>query len=144
MSISNPISTFDLVQALAQEMRGDLVGRLKLCGYANIGMSDIRLIWHASTGGHNVQRLAALTGTTKQFCAREVQKLRAAGLLRTDSDKQDGRALKIRLTANGERLLADVQREKAALERSLELRTGTELYGALQIALRALTTNPHK
>ncbi len=136
MSTNPELTIVELSQALAAQTRNILTDAMIARGYDGICMPEARLIWEASVGTLNIQQLAERTGTTKQFCAREVAKLRDGGYLDTKSDVGDKRAVRVTLTTRGEKLLGDLREEKLKLEAEMRARIGNAAYDA---ALAAMT-----
>ena len=89
-------SPFVMSQALASVGKSALLERLAARGYGSIGMPDIKLLWCLGEEPINVQQAAQMMGTTKQFAARTVAALKAAGLVRVATDQTDRRAIAIR------------------------------------------------
>lgn len=109
-------SPFVLSQAVATIGKAALLVRLEALGHAEIGMPDVKLLWCLGDEPVNVQQVAQMTGTTKQFAARTVSKLRAAGLVAVHRHPTDKRAIGITATHQGAALTAVIARERDAIE----------------------------
>ena len=138
MSSEPPETVFELAQILAIKTRKALSDAIAARGYGEISVPEARLIWEISTGGQNIQQLAARTGTTKQFCAREVAKLRDAGYLATTPDTRDKRSVQVALTTAGKTLLKDLRAEKLRLEDEMRTQLGATAYDAFRAAMGRL------
>jgi DNA-binding MarR family transcriptional regulator len=124
-------SPFVMSQAIATLGRAALLERLAARGHADIGMPDIKLLWCLSDEPINVQRAAQMMGTTKQFAARTVASLKAAGLVRVAADAADKRAIAISASREGQRLLAIIAKERDAIEQEWRDVLGAPAYARL-------------
>lgn len=138
MSSARDLTLFELVQFASVETRKAMEAAFAERGYPDLTAADARLIWESSTGKHNVQQLADRMGTTKQYCAREVAKLRDAGFLATQSDADDKRAVRVELTESGRELLVELRAEKLRLEDEMRARIGDSAYETTRAALGTL------
>ncbi len=138
MSSDRQLTLFEVLQLMAAQTRKGLNEASAALGYDGISVPEARLIWEISTGSRNIQQLAERTGTTKQFCAREIAKLREAGFVVTKTDSVDKRAVRVMLTPKGETLLADLGAEKLRLEAEMRDRIGPEAYAQTIKTLSAL------
>jgi DNA-binding MarR family transcriptional regulator len=134
-------SPFVMSQAIATLGKTALLERLAARGHGNIGMPDIKLLWCLSDEPINVQQAAQMIGTTKQFAARTVATLKAAGLVRVAVDETDRRAIAIRASPAGTRLLTVIEQEKDAIEREWRDLLGTTGYDRLSKAMARLVVD---
>jgi DNA-binding MarR family transcriptional regulator len=134
-------SPFVMNQAIATLGKTALLERLAARGQGGIGMPDIKLLWCLSDEPINVQQAAQMMGTTKQFAARTVAALKTAGLVRVAADQTDKRAIAIRASAQGTRLLAVIEEEKNAIERRWRDLLGTAEYARLTEAMARIVTD---
>ena len=134
-------SVFELAQFFSQSALDELVDAMIARGYGGICMPDVKLCWACSDGSYTVAELAARLGVTKQFCAREVAKLRESGFLDVSPSPNDARALAVRLSAKGHKLLNDIAKEKARLENKLAGEIGEERMREFNETLKLLNRN---
>jgi len=131
-------SPFVLTQALATLGRGDLLARLAARGHSKTGMPDVKLLWCLGDAPVNVQQVAEMTGTTKQFAARTVGKLHEAGLVHVEPGAEDKRSIAITATKQGAALLATIREEKDAIEAQWRATLGDATFDAIALALAQL------
>lgn len=131
-------SPFVMSQVIASLGKTALLERLAARGHGSIGMPDIKLLWCLSDEPINVQQAAQMMGTTKQFAARTVAALKVAGLVRVTADETDKRAIAIRASRDGARLLAIIAQEKCAIEQSWRDMLGAAGYDRLTEAMARL------
>lgn len=131
-------SPFVLTQALATLGKGQLLARLAARGHPETGMPDVKLLWCLGDSPVNVQQVADMTGTTKQFAARTVAKLKEAGLVHVETDSNDKRSIAITATKRGAALLAIVREEKDAIEAEWRATLGPATFEAVARALGLL------
>ncbi|MEO6012476.1 MAG: MarR family transcriptional regulator [Devosia sp.] len=140
----DPSSPFVLAQAVATLGKGALLARLAACGHGEVGMPDVKLLWCLGAEPVNVQQVAEMTGTTKQFAARTVAKLRESGLVRVSPAPNDKRSIAITATRKGEALLAIIRSEKDAIEAEWRAAIGATAFEAIARALARLIDGPLK
>ncbi len=133
-----PDSPFVLIQALATMGRSALLERMERLGHSGLGMPDIKLLWCLGHEPINVQQAAEMMGTTKQFAARTVAKLRDAGLVDVKTYANDRRASAITATRKGADMIAIVARERDAIEQEWLSRLGRDDWARMTTALAAL------
>lgn len=134
----DPDSPFVLIQALATMGRSSLLQRLERRGHSGVGMPDIKLLWCLGDEPINVQQAAEMMGTTKQFAARTVTRLRDAGLVDVKTYPHDRRASAITATPKGADLIAVVARERDAIEQEWLVRLGQDKLAGMSEALASL------
>jgi DNA-binding MarR family transcriptional regulator len=137
-------SPFVLTQAVATLGKSDLLMRLAARGYRETGMPDVKLLWCLSDSPVNVQQVAEMTGTTKQFAARTVAKLREAGLVHVEPGTEDKRSIAITATKRGTALLAVIRDEKNAIEAEWRATLGAPAFDAVAKALAKLFESSRK
>ena len=116
----------------------DLVERLVALGHRGVSPSAIGLLGNLDTEGTRLTVLAARTGNTRQAVGQLVRDLEARGYVERAPDPADGRAVLVRHTATGRRLLADALAEMDDIERGYEAIIGTHRMTALKKALSML------
>lgn len=82
--------------------------------------------------------LAAGGWITKQAVGQRVRELEEMGLVRTDPDPDDGRAIIVRRTPVGDRAAADILDAIAEIERSWAEQVGKERYATFRAVLDQL------
>lgn len=112
-----------LAQATNLE-RARLVASLEGEGFDDIGLPGVRILTALRDGPRSIQALAAATDTTKQFAAREVQKLSRARYVSAAPSPDDKRSALVRLEARGKRLLEASKRMKRALDQAVARKLG--------------------
>ena len=140
----DPASPFVTIQAVAMLGKSELLFRLAARGHGETGMPDVKLLWCLGDTPVNVQQVAEMTGTTKQFAARMVAKLRDAGLLHVEPDPKDKRSIAITATKRGTALLAIVREEKNAIEAEWRATLGGATFEAVAKALARLLESARK
>lgn len=109
-----------LLAEASQRERETLVKSLEAQGFPGVAAAQVRLLELLLAGPQHIQALAQASGTTKQFCAREVKKLHAQQLVLLAASRQDQRVTLVSLAARGRRLLEVVAREKRARDAAME------------------------
>lgn len=117
-------SYLTLLSMATERQRRDLVAALRVRGFDDVNLSGARILRVLGREPKIVQALADATGTTKQFAAREVRHLAEAGYVETSPSPADGRAVLVKATRRGHRLLAASDREKRRLDAGVEARLG--------------------
>jgi DNA-binding MarR family transcriptional regulator len=131
-----------LLSAVTQQEREALMRGLAGRGFPGVMLPAVRLLSELREGPKSVQALADATGTTKQFCGREVQKLDEAGLASTDRSRADKRVVLVELTAKGGRLLDAVKVVKRELDGDIARRVGAANAKTLRALLTRLLAPP--
>ena len=75
---------------------------------------------------------------SKQAVGKRIQEMVGAGLLTVEPDPDDGRASIVRRTAEGDRILALILQESAALETELAAKVGERRYRTFRAVLDEL------
>src|SRR5690349_4157492 len=95
-----------LLSLATQQERETLVRTLAARGFDDIALPGARLLGALREGEASIQALAEATSTTKQFCAREVQKLVQGRYVQVATPDADRRVSLVSLLARGRSLLA--------------------------------------
>jgi DNA-binding MarR family transcriptional regulator len=124
MSAHDDEPFFTLLTSVANQQRDALAETLRRRGFDGIGLPGFRLVAELERGERSVQGLAAATGTTKQFCAREVHRLAEEGYLTLQSSEDDRRVTLISPSERGRRFMAAVREVKHELDSAIVKRLG--------------------
>lgn len=100
--------------------------------------SQGRILHLLPDDGARPTELATGGWITKQAIGKRVRELEALGLVRTDPDREDGRAVVVRRTAAGDRVAAQILDAIAAIERSWAEEVGEERYATFRAVLDEL------
>ena len=100
--------------------------------------------WHSSmlissyldSQGTRSGEIARRMGVSKQAVGRMVRDLEALGLLMQEPDPDDGRATRVRFTAEGLRYMVRMHRQIDAIERDYEALLGPARFNAMREGLR--------
>ena len=126
----------------------DLLNRLRKLGpglplfeAVRVTPSQLLLLdWIAASPGCGIQEIAAGLGVTSPTVSVGVRRLEEAGLLERRPDPQDGRAIQIFLTAQGETLRRQVQEfRQRKVQRLLASLTPQEQETLLDLLERAIS-----
>lgn len=126
-----------LMIRVSQIETATLVAQLHQRGHGTVQRAHITVLGNIDTEGTRLVELARRLGTSRQAVSQLVREIESRGFLERTPDPEDGRATRVRHTADGKRLLAD------ALELMDRIETGyAELVGAddLDHAKRVLRT----
>jgi len=107
-------------------------------GHGGVSTSAIALLGNVDTEGTRLIVLAQRTGSSRQAVSQLVQDIEAKGYLERGADPDDGRAVLVRHTAAGRRLLADALETMAAIEGRYEDAIGTAKMKQLKALLALL------
>lgn len=110
-------------------------------GYSGLGFIHTNLVSYLDPEGTRIVTLAARIGSTKQFAGRLVQELAQQGLVETQPDPSDKRAVLVRLTEAGQRYFVFACQVKDDIEGQYEKLIGAELLGAFVEGMRKLATD---
>jgi len=111
-----------------------VVGR----GHAQVTLAGVRVLATVRDGTKSVQELARATHTSKQYAAREVQKLVDSGHVKVTPSADDKRVSLVALAPSGLALLRASDRAKAEREREVEGALGGANLRTLRRLLEAL------
>jgi DNA-binding MarR family transcriptional regulator len=90
--------------------------RLQARGYRDISLQDTNLLANLDTEGTTITALARRAGVTRQAASQQVAALARKGYVTRRADRSDARAVVVRHTAKGRRLLSDALDTVAELE----------------------------
>lgn len=93
--------------------------QLQKDGYPDVRPAHSAVLRHILPGGSRLVDLAEQAGMTKQSMAYLVQSLHRGGYLLIESDENDGRAKRLRLSAKGLRLQKSAMKISQSLENGL-------------------------
>ncbi len=142
--MSRPVSNEEdpplltLLSVVTQNEREALVAALERRGFHGVSLPAVRLLAELKDAPKSVQSLADATGTTKQFCAREVKRLDEAGYLEVAPSEEDRRAVVVSLGPHGRRLMAAARDIKRELDGAIVRRLGEKDARVLRTLLARL------
>lgn len=122
----------------AQIETGELVGRLHALGHKSVRPSYIGLLGWVDTEGTRLVALAERMGTTRQAASQLVTEIEKKGFLERRPDPDDGRAVLVRHTAAGRKLLIDALEQMAEIEAAYEEQVGAARFKSVKSALTAI------
>jgi DNA-binding MarR family transcriptional regulator len=120
--------------------RARLLALLAAEGFDDIALPGARILGALRDGPRTIQALAEATETTKQFAAREVQKLDGARYVSVGPAPDDKRASMVQLEARGRRLLDASHRIKHSLDHAVSRKLGERDAASLRRLLVRLVT----
>jgi DNA-binding MarR family transcriptional regulator len=123
---------------LFRSFEDDLVGRLRLAGYADVSPSDLNVLRFVRPTGSTSVEIAKLAGVSKQAIAKSIAAIEAKGYLKRRSHPEDGRSQVVMFSAKGRRLLESCISAIAEIEQIYERALGKEEYVKLKLALAQL------
>lgn len=118
--------------------RARLITSLTADGFDDIALPGARILGVLRAGPSSIQALAEATETTKQFAAREVQKLDRARYVTVSPSPDDKRATVVQLAPRGRRLLEASHRIKHALDQAVARKLGERDAASLRRLLERL------
>ncbi|MEQ1502260.1 MAG: MarR family winged helix-turn-helix transcriptional regulator [Myxococcota bacterium] len=127
--------------ATARE-RETLAIRMRERGFDGVATPELRLLAELRDGPRSIQALARSSGTTKQFCAREVRKLAALGCVATGPGADDRRTVEVTLAPRGTAALIAAAEVKRELDRAIDARLGPDDARTLRGLLVRLLADP--
>jgi DNA-binding MarR family transcriptional regulator len=122
----DPRPLLTLLSLATQRERATLVAALSARGFDDIALPGARLLAALREGDASIQTLADATDTTKQFCAREVQKLATARYVRLATSKEDRRVTLVSLAPRGHDLLEASRATKRELDQTVSKKLGAQ------------------
>lgn len=130
------------VKDILPEHLGRLFARMR-AGVAELTVdglrfSHLRVLEAVPDEGASVTDLAERLGMTKQGCGQFVAQLVTNGLVRTEAPEADRRVRVVRLTHEGERLLARSRALMAATEEQFAAEVGPRRYATFRRVLEDL------
>lgn len=135
---SDPRPLLALLSIVAQREREAMVEAMAARGFDGVSLPVVRLLDKLTEQPRSVQALAGVTGTTKQFCGREVKRLEALGYLTVKPSAEDRRVTLVSLRIRGRRLLAAMQDAKRELDATVIRRLGADDANVLRRLLSTL------
>lgn len=111
-----PDTLFELLHCLARALQGEARQRAVDRGLLPVHGQVLAYLRAANRYSNTVQVLAEYLGQTKGTVSQTVQLLERKGLVRRDADAKDRRVTRLSLTAEGGRVLADIEADGAWLE----------------------------
>ena len=130
-----------LLSRASRAFDAEVHGRLVALGYDDVRVAHGAVFARLDPAGATVADLARRAGMTKQAMGELVDDLEAKGYLRRVPDPRDARAKLVRLTASGERHVADARQVLAAVERDIGRRLGARRLRDLRGILRSIATD---
>jgi DNA-binding MarR family transcriptional regulator len=112
--------------------------RLHERGWHDVTLNDTALLANLDTEGTTISALARRTGVTRQAASQQVAALEREGYVTRKSDRRDARAIVVRQTARGRKLLADALDIVKGIEAEYAQHLGVKRLDALKKELRAL------
>jgi DNA-binding MarR family transcriptional regulator len=141
----------DRARELLHGVRG-LVRRFSVAERADVACCGVTVAQAAtletllSEGAMRLGPLGRRLGVTPSTLSRNVERLEAAGLVRRQSDPEDGRAAQVSLTARGRAAAGELERQEEAFARQILQRLPAErreavsaAFGELLVAVREAT-----
>jgi DNA-binding MarR family transcriptional regulator len=108
----------------ASRLVGDLTVRRMRAQFPGFRASLGRLLPLLDAGTARLTDLSQRLGVSKQAAGQLVEELESEGLLQREADPADRRARRVRLTARGKRIVADVRELHASFDAALSARLG--------------------
>ena len=121
-----------------QSMNGDMADRIRGCGFRDFQPSFTALLANVDTEGTRIVTIAKRIGTSRQAASKLLQAIEARGYIECVSDPDDGRAVIVRHTANGKKLLLAAVDVMQSIEREYEGLLGADGLKRLKHLLRRL------
>ena len=118
--------------------------KLRGRGYDGLALAHIALLPHLDVEGTRVTTLAERAGMTKQGMGQLVLDLERRGYVERSPDPADGRALLVRFTDAGRRLLGDAVAVTREIEEHYAAVLGEQQLAALREALVALVEHERR
>ena len=127
-----------LLLRVQQIETAELVRRLRALGHDDVRTSYIGLLGNIDTEGTRLVTLAQRTGNTRQAASQMVTEIEGRGYLERTPDPDDKRAVLVRHTAAGRRLLNDALESMAEIEGEYEALVGRQALAAVKQALATI------
>jgi DNA-binding MarR family transcriptional regulator len=97
----------ELVGCLARLIHGEARGRALAAGLQPVHLTALAYLRDANRYSNTPQALAEFLGSTKGTVSQSLLLLYRRGLVEREADTRDGRVVRLRLSAAGERLLSE-------------------------------------
>ncbi len=107
-------------------------------GHAVFAEAAANALAHIGPTGIPQNALATRMGVSKQATQQMLDRLQALGLIQRQPDPQDSRAKRVLLSATGNRMMAEANEVKLAIEAQYRAALGEAGFNALRDALKAL------
>lgn len=122
----------------AQIETNELVRRLRDLGHEAVQPSHIGLLSNIDTEGTRIAGLSRRLGVTRQAASQMVTELEKRGWVERSPDPDDRRAVLVRHTATGRRMLLDALEQMDDIERGYVATIGAEQMRLLKESLLAI------
>jgi len=107
-------------------------------GYTDLQSSYPGLLANLDPGGTSITTLAARAGVTRQAASQRIGEIESRGYVSREPDPNDARAVVVRRTAKGERLLRDALEVVSGLEAGYAKVLGRKRYEQMHALLAEL------
>jgi DNA-binding MarR family transcriptional regulator len=141
MSTHDELPLLSLLSLATNRERARLTAALAAEGFDDIALPGARILGALRSGPQSIQALAQATDTTKQFAAREIQKLCRARYVSVSQSAEDKRVSVVRLEPRGRRLLDASHHTKHALDRAVARKLGERDAASLRRLLERLVSD---
>jgi DNA-binding MarR family transcriptional regulator len=135
---SRDATLYRLVHRAARTETSETLRRIGARGHRGVTPAFANLLANLDSDGTIVSALARRGGVTRQAASQQLIALEALGYVTRDGDPSDGRALLVRQTAKGRRLLFDALDVVAELEQEYASAIGEDIFATLKRNLHAL------
>lgn len=115
----------------------ETVARIQRRGHPHVTLAYTSLLANLDTEGTTISALARRAGVTRQAASQRLAEIERHGYVTRAPDPSDGRAVIVRQTAKGRRLLRDALRVVADLEDEYARSLGAARLAALKEGLAA-------
>ena len=127
------------VETVSRRMSADLGRQVMNTGeFLEVRGSEKRILQMVLAGPIRITDLAAMAGMTKQALGEFVDRLEAAGLVRSGKEPSDGRVRLVSRTDHGDAVASATGQAIAAVENQWREEIGPAAYEAMMFALRQL------
>jgi DNA-binding MarR family transcriptional regulator len=127
-----------LLRGVWQDVRARIHDELRSAGYTDVRKRDLQALQWPGPDGLRAIDLATNAGVSKQAIKPLVEHLESCGYLTREPDPDDHRAQRLRTTARGRRLLAEIREIGGRIEADLSECIGPERYQNMRDALQDL------
>ena len=127
------------LEAVSRRMSADLGKQVTNSGeFLDVRGSERRILQMVPAGWTRITDLAVVAGITKQALGEFVDRLEAAGLVRSRKDPSDGRVRLVSRTDRGDAVASATGQAIAAVENQWREEIGPAAYEAMMSGLRQL------
>ncbi len=119
-------------------MNAEMAGRVRARGFADFQPSFTAILAHVDTEGTRTTAIAKRMGTSRQAASQLLQAIEAGGYVERVPDPTDSRAVIVRHTASGRRLLLTAIDVMQSIEREYETTLGADGLSRLKRLLKRL------